>query len=50
MTGAVINFAAIAIGAAAGMLLRGGIPDPVRKCVTQSMGLAVIVIALKMAF
>lgn len=49
MTGALVNAAAIVLGGLAGMLLRGGISEAMRKSVMQSMGLAVIVIALQMA-
>ena len=50
MIGALSNAAAIFLGGAAGLLLRGGISETLRKSVMQSMGLAVAVIALKMAF
>ena len=50
MTGALVNAATILVGGLAGMLLRGGISEPMRKGVVQSMGLAVVVIAMKMAF
>lgn len=49
MTGALVNAAAILLGGAAGLCLRGGIPETVRKNVMQAMGLAVLIIALKMA-
>ncbi len=49
MTGALVNAAAIIFSGLAGMLLRGGISEAMRKSVMQSMGLAVIVVALKMA-
>ncbi|MBR1760317.1 MAG: DUF554 domain-containing protein [Schwartzia sp.] len=50
MNGALANAAAILLGGAAGLLLRGGISEALRKSVMQSMGLAVVVIALRMAF
>ncbi len=49
MTGALVNAAAIIFSGLAGMLLRGGISEAMRKSVMQSMGLAVIVVALQMA-
>ncbi len=49
MTGALVNAAAIIFSGVAGMLLRGGISEAMRKSVMQSMGLAVIVVALQMA-
>lgn len=49
MTGALVNAAAIVLSGLAGLLLRGGISEAMRKSVMQSMGLAVIVIALQMA-
>lgn len=49
MTGALVNAAAIIFSGFAGMLLRGGISEAMRKSVMQSMGLAVIVVALQMA-
>lgn len=49
MTGALVNAVAIIFSGVAGMLLRGGISEAMRKSVMQSMGLAVIVVALQMA-
>lgn len=49
MIGALVNAVAILVAGTAGMLLRGGISEAMRKSVMQSMGLAVVVVALKMA-
>lgn len=50
MTGALINAAAILAGGAIGLLLRGGnSKGSPKKGVMQAMGLAVIIVAIKMA-
>ena len=49
LLGTLVNAIAIITGAALGILLRRGIPDRVKTIVMQGIGLAVILIGLKMA-
>ena len=50
MTGALVNAAAILAGGALGLLLRGGASKGTsKKGIIQAMGLAIIVVAIKMA-
>ncbi len=47
--GTTINAAAVIIGGAAGLLLRGRLPDASRRVVFQALGLCIVVIGLRMA-
>ena len=49
MNGSLVNFLSIAAGAALGMLLRLGISDRYKDTIMQAMGLAVLIIGIKMA-
>ncbi|MBO4852700.1 MAG: DUF554 domain-containing protein [Schwartzia sp.] len=50
MTGALVNAAAILLGGVAGLLLRDGVSKgSCKKDIMQAMGLAIIIIAIKMA-
>ncbi len=49
MTGTVTNAVAIVVGGLLGVLLRRGIPDPVKETVIQGLGLSVLLIGLQMA-
>ena len=49
MIGTLINFAAIIIGTALGLLLRKGIPQRLRDTIVQGQGLCVILIGLSSA-
>lgn len=47
MTGTLINVAAIILGSLLGCLLRKGVPESLRKSLTQAMGLAVVLIGIQ---
>lgn len=49
MIGTLINFAAIIVGTALGMLLRKGIPERLRDTIVQGQGLCVVLIGLSSA-
>ena len=52
MTGALVNAAGILVGGAVGLLLRGRVPkgkEARKNGIMQAMGLAVVIIAIKMA-
>ncbi|MFZ5649520.1 MAG: DUF554 domain-containing protein [Bacillota bacterium] len=49
MTGTVVNAAAIVAGALLGIILRKGIPDPVKNTVMQGVGLSVLLIGAQMS-
>ncbi|MCL2336942.1 MAG: DUF554 domain-containing protein [Firmicutes bacterium] len=49
MTGTIANAAAIAVGAACGVLLKKGIPENVKTTVMQGLGLAVLLVGGQMA-
>lgn len=49
MTGTFTNAAAIVLGGLLGVLLRRGIPEPVKETVIQGLGLSVLLIGMQMA-
>ncbi|MGE5138778.1 MAG: DUF554 domain-containing protein [Rudaea sp.] len=49
MTGTTINFAAVIVGSALGMLLGGRLPEKVRETVMAALGIMVLVIGFGMA-
>ncbi len=49
MKGAMVNFIAIIIGSGIGLLLRMGISESCKNIIMQAMGLAVLLIGIKMA-
>ncbi|AZK59338.1 membrane protein, putative [Candidatus Desulforudis audaxviator] len=49
LIGTIVNVAAICAGALVGVALKRGIPDRIKDTVVQGLGLAVILIGLKMA-
>lgn len=50
MTGTLVNVAAICAGSLVGTLLTKGIPENIKRTLTQGLGLAVILLGLQMAF
>ena len=50
MTGTLVNVAAICAGSLIGAFLTKGIPDNIKKTLTQGLGLSVILLGLQMAF
>ncbi|MHB8155809.1 MAG: DUF554 family protein [Desulfocucumaceae bacterium] len=49
MIGTLVNTAAIVSGGLLGVLLKRGIPEPVKKTVMQGLGLTVLLIGAQMA-
>lgn len=49
MTGTITNAAAIVAGGVLGVMLRRGIPDPIKETVMQGLGLSVLLIGVQMA-
>lgn len=49
MTGTLLNAGAIVAGAGVGVMLTRGLPDQVRRAVMQGIGLAVILVGIRMA-
>lgn len=49
MIGTITNAAAIVAGGLAGILLRRGLPDPVKETVMQGLGLSVLLIGIQMS-
>ncbi|MFZ5649107.1 MAG: DUF554 domain-containing protein [Bacillota bacterium] len=49
MTGTMVNTGAIVAGALIGVILRKGIPDPVKNTVMQGLGLSVLLIGAQMS-
>jgi hypothetical protein len=50
VTGTLVNVAAICVGSLVGAFLTKGIPDNIKKTLTQGLGLSVILLGLQMAF
>lgn len=50
MTGTLVNVAAICAGSLVGTFLTKGIPENIKRTLTQGLGLAVILLGLQMAF
>jgi len=50
LTGTLVNVAAICAGSLIGAFLTKGIPDNIKKTLTQGLGLSVILLGMQMAF